>query len=179
MPVIDRARVFANAELDQVTLGTVDEAQGYESMPPARKKDLRCRGYPSTRRSFVMNKLAIGLSLFAALAVQSANAGLHYPVPIVVSNPVAYGSVHSARYSSDNRQFIGCAAYGSTSSSTTYVACSAQDASGHSLYCATYNPSYYVWQAAMHVNDSSEIIFNVDSNYNCTYIYISNSSANL
>jgi hypothetical protein len=124
-----------------------------------------------------MNKIAIGLTLAAALAVQSANAGLHYSVPIVVGGKsVAYGSVNTARHSADNNQFIGCAAYGATSSSSTYVACSAQDAAGHSLYCATYNPSYYVWQAAMAVNQSSDIIFNVDANYNCTYIYVSNSS---
>jgi hypothetical protein len=126
-----------------------------------------------------MNKLAIGLSLAAALAVQSANAGLHFSVPIVVGSSVAYGSVYTARHSVDQKQFIGCAAYGATSSSSTYVACSAQDASGHSLYCATYNPSFYVWQAAMAVNEGSEIIFNTDSSYNCTYIYISNSSVNL
>jgi len=146
---------------------------------PVSEENLTLKPDPSTRRSFIVNKLAIGLSLAAALAVQSANAGLHYPVPIVVSNPVAYGSVHSARHSGDNKQFIGCAAFGSVYSTSTYVACSAQDSSGHSLYCATYNPSYYVWQAAMHVNDSSEIIFNVDSSYHCTYIYIGNSSVNL
>jgi hypothetical protein len=161
-----------------VTLGTVEEVHGHESMTPPEETPAP-QGYTSTRRLFIMNKLAIGLSLAAALAVQSANAGLHYPAPIVVSNPVAYGSVHSARFSADNKQFIGCAAYGATNSSSTYVACSAQDSSGHSLYCATYNPSYYVWQAAMHVNESSDIIFNVDSHYNCTYIYIYNSSVNL
>jgi hypothetical protein len=126
-----------------------------------------------------MNKLAIGLSLAAALAVQSASAGLHYSVPIAVGTSGAYGSVYTARHSGDQKQFIGCAAYGATGSSSTYVACSAQDASGHSLYCATYNPSFYVWQAAMSVNEGSEIIFNVDSSYNCTYIYVSNSSVNL
>jgi hypothetical protein len=126
-----------------------------------------------------MNKLTIGLSLAAALAVQSANAGLHFSVPIVVGTTVAYGSVYTARHSGDQKQFIGCAAYGATSSSSTYVACSAQDASGHALYCATYNPSFYVWQAAMAVNEGSEIIFNTDSSYNCTYIYVSNSSVNL
>jgi len=126
-----------------------------------------------------MSKLAIALSLAAALAIQSANAGLHYSMPVTVGTGVAYGAVHAARHSVDNNQFIGCAAFGSTYSSSSYVACSARDAAGHSLYCATYNPSYYVWQAAMHVNESSEIIFNVDSSYNCTYVYIGNSSVNL
>ena len=126
-----------------------------------------------------MNKLAIGLSLAAALAVQSANAGYHYSAPIIVGTGGAYGSVHTARTSSDNNQFIGCAAYGAVNSASTYVACSARDSAGHSLYCATYNPSFYVWQAAMSVNQASNIIFNVDSSYNCTYIYVSNSSTNL
>ena len=126
-----------------------------------------------------MNKLAIGLSLAAALAVQAANAGLHYSTPIYVGTGGAYGAVHSARTSLDHNQFIGCAAYGAVNSASTYVACSAQDSAGHSLYCATYNPSFYVWQAAMAVNDASTIIFNVDSSYHCTYIYVSNSSTNL
>jgi hypothetical protein len=128
-----------------------------------------------------MNKLAtIGLSIAAALAVQSANAGLHYSGSITASSGGAYGQVRAARHSDDDKQFIGCAAYGTTqSSSTTYVACSASDASGNAVYCATYNPSYYVWQAAMNVNEASSIIFNVDASYNCTYIYVSNNSTNL
>src|SRR6266700_7096327 len=86
----------------------------------------------------------------------------------------------AARQSADDKQFIGCAAYGATSSSApTYVACSASDASGTAVYCATYNPSYYVWLSAMAVNEVSSIIFNVDANYNCTYIYVSNNSTNL
>jgi len=126
-----------------------------------------------------MNKLAIGLASVAALAVQAANAGYHYSTPITVGTGGAYGGVHSARTSGDSNQFIGCAAYGAVNSSSTYVACSARDSAGHSLYCATYNPSFYVWQAAMSVNQASIIIFNVDSSYNCTYIYVSNSSTNL
>ena len=131
-----------------------------------------------------MNRLGIGLSLAAALAVQSANAGLHYSSPITVGvNPDhsggAYGGVHAARTSSDDKQFIGCAAYGAVSTYSTYVACSASDAAGHSLYCSTYNPNYYVWQAAQSVNQASSIIFNADSHGNCTYIYVQNGSTNL
>jgi hypothetical protein len=126
-----------------------------------------------------MNKLAIGLSLAAALAVQSANAGVNYSDPIYVGDGAAFGSLHAARNSGDNNQTISCSAYGSTNTASTYVACSAQDASGKGLYCATYNPSFYVWQAAMAVSESSFIIFDVDSNGNCTYIYVQNGSANL
>ena len=126
-----------------------------------------------------MNKLAIGLSLAAALAVQSANAGLHYSQGITVSGTVAYGQVRGARFSTDSKQFIGCAAYGAVNTNSTYVACSASDAAGHTLYCSTYNPSFYVWQAAMAVNGTSTIIINADSHGNCIYVYVSNSSTNL
>jgi hypothetical protein len=126
-----------------------------------------------------VNKLAIGLSLAAAMAVQSANAGLHYSSPITVSGTAAWGQVRTARFSTDSKQFIGCAAYGAVNSSSTYVACSASDAAGHTLYCSTYNPNYYVWQAAMSVNGTSSIIFNSDSHGNCIYVYVSNSSTNL
>jgi hypothetical protein len=126
-----------------------------------------------------VNKLAIGLSLAAALAVQSANAGLHSSYGITVSGTVAYGQVRGARNSTDNKQFIGCAAYGAVNTYSTYVACSASDANGHVLYCSTYNPNYYVWQAAMSVTSMSSIIFNADSSGHCIYVYVSNNSTNL
>ena len=127
-----------------------------------------------------MNKLATGLSLAAALTVvQSANAGLHYSSPITVSGLGAYGQVHAARTSGDNKQFIGCAAYGAVNTNSTYVACSASDAAGHTLYCSTYNPNYYVWQAAMSVTEASSIIINADSHGNCIYVYVQNGSTNL
>jgi hypothetical protein len=126
-----------------------------------------------------MNKIATGLCLAGALAVQSAYAGYHFSSPVTASQYGAYGSVVSARNAGDNQQFIGCAAYGAVSTSSTYVACSARDAAGHTSYCATYNPNYYVWQSAMGINHTSFIIFNSDSKGNCTYIYHSNSSTNL
>jgi hypothetical protein len=126
-----------------------------------------------------VNKIAIGLSLAAALAVQSANAGYHYSSPITVSGTVAYGQVRAARASSDSKQFIGCAAYGAVNTYSTYVACSASDAAGHTLYCSTYNPNYYVWQAAMSVNQASTIIINADTHGNCIYVYVQNGSQNL
>jgi hypothetical protein len=126
-----------------------------------------------------VNKFAIGLFLVGAVAVQSANAGYNYETPVNASQYGAFGGVHSARVSGDSEQFIGCAAYGAVNTASTYVACSARDAAGHSSYCATYNPNYDVWQSAMGINGSSFIIFNSDSNGNCTYIYHSNSSTNL
>ena len=126
-----------------------------------------------------MNKVALGLSLAAILAVQSANAGLHYSSSITVSGTVAYGQVRAARFSGDSKQFIGCAAYGAVSTYSTYVACSASDSAGHVLYCSTYNPNFYVWQAAQSVNEASTIIINADTHGNCTYVYVSNSSTNL
>ena len=116
----------------------------------------------------------------AALAVvQSANAGLHYSSPITVSGTVAYGQVHAARTSSDNKQFIGCAAYGAVNTNSTYVACSARMLPVTRSYCSTYNPNYYVWQAAMSVTEASSIIINADSHGNCIYVYVQNASTNL
>jgi hypothetical protein len=161
-----------------VTFGTTDEADRFESM--RRQNQPRVGGKNILQEAiFIMNKLAIGLAFGAALAAQAANAGLHYSTPVVVGTSVAYGGVHSARTSADSKQFIGCAAYGAVYSSSTYVACSASNSAGKTLYCATYNPSFYVWQAAMSVNQASAIIFNVDSHGNCTYIYVGNSSTNL
>lgn len=129
-----------------------------------------------------MNKFAIAVSLAAGLALQStaSYSGTRYSDPITVSTHVAYGSVHAARYSANNNEFIGCAVYGATSSTqTTYVACSARNAAGATFYCSKYNPAYQLVQAALAVSESSTVIMNSDASYNCTYIYVNNSSVNL
>jgi hypothetical protein len=129
-----------------------------------------------------MNKFAIAASLAAAIILPSAPSysGTRYADPITVSQYVAYGAVRAARFSANTNEFIGCAVMGNTTSSTpTYVACSARNAAGRSFYCTKYNPSYVLIQAAMAVSEASTIIVNADSNYNCTYIYVNNSSVNL
>lgn len=128
-----------------------------------------------------MNKFAVTISLVAGLALQAAAiAGTSSVYPISVSQYGANGQVKSARQSNNNQEFIGCAVYGTTQSSyTTYVACSARDASGRSFYCSKYGAAPQLVQAALAISESSSIIINSDASYNCTYIYVQNHSVNL
>lgn len=125
-------------------------------------------------------KLAIAAFAAAAAIGSTAFAGAHYANPVYVATGIAYGQLHAARFSSNTKEFIGCAVMGNTTSTTTtYVSCSASDASGKSVYCSKYNPSYQLIQAAQAANEASYIIFNLNSNYECTYVYVSNNSSNL
>jgi hypothetical protein len=83
-----------------------------------------------------MNKLGLMVSLAAAVFTLQpvAHAGAVSDYGVTVSTYGAYGNLHDARNSGDHKQFIGCAVYGTTQSVyTTYVACSAGDAAGHTL----------------------------------------------
>jgi hypothetical protein len=148
-------------------------------VPAIEAKNL---GNSITSEVFVMNKLGLMVSLAAAVFTLQpvAHAGAVANYGVSVSTYGAYGNLHDARNSGDNKQFIGCAVYGTTQSVyTTYVACSAGDAAGHTFYCATYGASYVLVQAALAVSQSSAVIINSDSQYHCTYIYVSNNSTNL
>jgi hypothetical protein len=128
-----------------------------------------------------MNKFAIAISLTAGLSLQPvAFAGTSSVYGITVGQYAAYGPVKAARNSNNDQEFIGCAVYGTTQSTyTTYVACSARDAAGNAFYCAKYGASYQLVQAALAISESSSIIINSDSSYECTYIYVNNNSVNL
>ena len=122
-----------------------------------------------------MNRSMIAMSLISALILGSAQAGTVTTVPVYVSPHFAYGSVSTARHSSDQNQSIGCGVYG-TSTHHTYVYCSAHDAAGHSMYCATYDPAINLVQAVQSVNATSNITIDSDASYSCTLIYASNFS---
>ena len=125
-----------------------------------------------------MKKLAAAAVFGAGLVLQAtAIAGAVFSVPVTVSSRVAYGSLKTARDSANNREFIGCQVYGTTqSAATTYVACSASDAAGNTLYCATYGAAPQLVQAALAISATSYVIINSDASSNCTYIYVSNNS---
>jgi len=124
-----------------------------------------------------MNKFAAAVALVAGLAFQTSYAGLTSTYPVSVSQYGANGPVKGARNSNNNKEFIGCAVMGNTyASSTTYVACSAQDAAGKAFYCSKYNPAYQLIQAALAVSESSSMIINSDGAGTCTYIYVANYS---
>ena len=126
-----------------------------------------------------MKKLVVAIAATAGIALQSvAFAGAVFSVPVTVGTNIAYGSLKYVRYSGNTRESFSCGLYGATNqgSATTYVSCSAVDAAGRSFGCSTYSPSPQLVQAALAISDSSYVIAQSDANYNCTYIYVNNSS---
>ena len=128
-----------------------------------------------------MKKFAAAAVVGAGLVLQAtAFAGAVFqPVPVTVSSRVAYGSLKTARESANNKEFIGCSVYGATpaqAAQTTYVACSASDAAGNTLYCATYGAAPQLVQAALAISAKSFVIINSDASSNCTYIFVTNNS---
>jgi len=131
-----------------------------------------------------MNKFAIAVAgaLIGGLALQSvATAGATFAQPITVGTNIGYGSMKSARFSANTKEFIGCGVYGAINqgASTTYVTCSATDAAGRYVGCSTYAPAPQLVQAALAISATSQIIFQKDGASNCTYIYVNNNSANM
>jgi hypothetical protein len=110
-------------------------------------------------------------------------AGQYYASGEVVIRPtyyngsmMAYGRMRAARHSADDTQFIGCML--TVLDSSSYVICSAMDASGEYLGCYLPNTS---GQAAMisSVNPDAQILFAVRPDGSCEGISISNHSSYL
>lgn len=126
-----------------------------------------------------MKKIVSALVLAVGIGASSiAGAGAYFTNPVYIGNNIAYGSMRAARFSTNNREHIGCNVYGATNqgTATTYVSCSAVNANGVGWGCSTYSPAPQLVQAALAVSASSYVIVQSDSNYNCTYIYVSNNS---
>jgi hypothetical protein len=81
-----------------------------------------------------MKKIVVILGLlFTAI---SAHAGARWGLAVGVGTTWAWGSMGTARASSDSNQYIGCATY--ASSTLHYATCYARDAAGTYGTCRTY-----------------------------------------
>jgi hypothetical protein len=116
------------------------------------------------------------LFLFGIVAMSSPSpAGLRFDDPVVVNltSGEAYGSIGTARNSADNVQYIGCSIEAG-SNTDPIAACFAADATGTSILCTSSSPRIVgVVQA---ITSLSFIDFQWDSNFNCTFLYLINSS---
>jgi len=130
--------------------------------------------------SRMFRSIAILSAAASSFALQPAFAGEVTSNPVTVGSGYAYGSLHSARTSSDSKQFIGCSVFGIVGTPTTsYVACSATNAAGAVFNCATSNPSTALFQSALAVNAATYVFMESNSSGNCVYIYVQNASSNL
>jgi hypothetical protein len=90
----------------------------------------------------------------------------------VLPSVYASGALSGARYSTDDSQEIGCAAYATSSGPGAF--CWAEDATGHYLSCATTDPN--ISATARGVNAASYVYFSVSTYGECTSVYVYNFS---
>jgi hypothetical protein len=120
--------------------------------------------------------LLMGCAVGALVASTAAWAGFKSVtyVNINTTTRVAYGSMGSARGSTDTNQSIGCFVQG-FSSGTNSVFCQAYNASNATVYCTSNAPA--IVTAATTLSDSSYIYFTWDVNGACTGLTVSNDSS--
>ena len=106
----------------------------------------------------------------SAFVVPIARAGLLYDTPVTINYTYsqAYGSIGSARNSTDQIQYLGCEA------KVGYADCIAEDASGNWVMCSTTDPAMIAIAAG--TNGDSEINFIWNGNGQCTNLWVANFS---
>jgi hypothetical protein len=114
-------------------------------------------------------KWALGMVLgTSALLSLPADAGQKFVYEVTVAVSAAYGSLGSARASSDANQMIGCSSYGNSGY------CYARDRNNSSAMCLWSTPAQA--QAVASLTDLSYIYFTFDSSGNCATVYVANYS---
>jgi hypothetical protein len=128
-----------------------------------------------------MNR-ALKKAIFAVLCIGvltgTAWAGMKFVQPVTINTTYsyAYGSMGSARASSDSNQQIGCTTYNS-GGTNNYGYCSARDASGNYKSCSW---SGSQWTSTINaMTSASWIWFYWDASGNCTFITLQNDSSQL
>lgn len=120
----------------------------------------------------VKQKLIVVLSVCAVLGAWGTNAvaGARYRSDVLVQAQYryAFGSMSSARDSSDSNQYIGCYV------DTGIAVCHAQSSSGTFGMCYTTDPAKMT--LARSLDSGSWLIFDWDANGVCTSIQVHNYS---
>jgi len=111
-----------------------------------------------------------------AMAASAAWAGFKSTEVVYVSttprSQFAWGSLGSARSSSDSVQYIGCRAWSGWSGSHAY--CFARDASGRAVSCFLVTESQY--RLFPSLNGDSELFFSVGPEGECSDFEVTNAS---
>ncbi|HEY5938718.1 MAG TPA: hypothetical protein VIU61_28900 [Kofleriaceae bacterium] len=107
------------------------------------------------------------------------SAGVKYGLPVEVGATYAYGSMGSARSSSDTQQYIGCTL--STSGTTTYGTCSARGRNSSGVYqyanCQTTNAAHLDVIRTTNAISALELTWDADTG-TCRHISVTNYSYN-
>jgi len=125
--------------------------------------------------TFVLGAVVLA-GLFAS---PSADAGYydHLGVNVVTGSDEAYGTVGTARYSSDGNEYIGCTVnYVPSFPNYTYAYCFAMNSSGTYGSCYFYGDTTAMNLAAS-INETSYVLFTWNSNGgNCASLEVINGS---
>ena len=103
-------------------------------------------------------------------------AGEVYLDEVFVSNFDAGGSMAGARYSLDNKQYIGCNLY-AASNASPMVYCSARDSYARYYSCSSTDLEYV--EQTQRMTASAFIYFKADSAGVCSQLHIHNLSSRL
>ncbi len=126
----------------------------------------------------IRSKVLVAAALCAAGAtlLGKARAGLRetFPVMIMPSNMIAFGSLADTRNSSDNVSYLSCDTYVMSPGSTPSALCLGTDSSGHSFYCSTSDPGLV--QMAGNVKGDSYIWVAWNSSGLCSALEVYNGS---
>lgn len=108
------------------------------------------------------------MSGIAAAGFRSA-----YQVQVNTDTRQAWGSLGTARASSDSNQYISCSVYGYSSSAGS-ARCEARTATNVRATCYSSNPS--IIQAIAALDGDGYVLFNWDTSGSCTYVATSSGS---
>lgn len=115
------------------------------------------------------------LSFF--MLANTAWSGAYFRSDVYVTSTSASGSMLSARYSNDTRQYIGCSITVGSNPSGDYIYCTARNKSGSYFWCHTFGSVAENYKKALRtMNDYSSISLTKDSSGNCSSLSIENTS---
>jgi len=125
----------------------------------------------------ILGLVALGVALLTTTVPTWAGqviTGGEVSIYIGSDHSSAGGTMVGARYSADNKQYIECTTYLSTTIWVPLIQCYAQDKAGQHILCSSRDPKFQETLQAM--TDSSYISFQADSKGACTDIGISHGS---
>jgi hypothetical protein len=110
------------------------------------------------------------------LTSTSAVAGSKTDFPVFIDDTrmAASGTLGSTRNTNETNSLLGCEVRSDNSGSGSYGFCSARNAAGLERVCSTSNPELVA--AMRSLNSDSFVEFDWDSNGQCTFISVDNSS---
>jgi hypothetical protein len=128
--------------------------------------------------------VGFGLAAGLVVAASAALAGSTFPegtaiYPNADGSGEFVGAFSSARFSSDNQQFVDCVVQYNGPNPTVggdpvVVLCTARDSTGKAAGCWNFDPAFA--EVARSLNDTSELSVWYDKNATCTRIQVTKAS---